>query len=100
MSGGQGGSVSLWLTMSGGQGGSVSLWLVMSGVLWSVVDVPHGTAVAPVTPEYGNGVCHFSNVFSPCFRWAAKTRLKTGNGTETVNIVERSCNGMVMETLF
>ena len=78
----------------------MSLWLTMSGVLWSVVDVPHGTAVAPVTPENGNRVCHFSNVFSPCFRWAAKTRLKNGNRTETVNIVERSCKGTVMETLF
>ena len=78
----------------------MSLWLAMSGVLWSVVDVPHGTAVSPVTPENGNGIWHFSNVFSPCFRWVAKTCLKNGNGTETVNIIERLCNGTVMETLF
>ncbi len=78
----------------------MSLWLTMSGVLWTVVDVPRGTAVAPVTPENGNGVCRFSNVFSSCFRWTAKTRLKNGNGMETVNIVEQSCNGTVMETLF
>ena len=75
----------------------MSLWLAMSGVLWSVVDVPHGTAVAPVTPENGNRVCHFSNVFSPCFRWAAKTQLKkwkqNGNGEHRRMVVQRNGNG-------
>ena len=71
----------------------MSLWLAMSGVLWSVVDVPRGTAVAPVTPENGNGACRFLNVFSPCFHWAAKKWLKDGNGKHRRTVVQRNSNG-------
>ena len=53
----------------------MSLWLAMSGVLWSVVDMPRGTAIAPVTPKNGNSLPFFEHVFT-VFSLGSKNTVK------------------------
>ena len=126
--GAQEGALSLWLTISGGQRGSaVTVARNFWGAERERVSVAHNVWGAErecvsVTRDVWGPLascwcaswhcCHtcdsrkwdwslpfFKRVFT-VLTLGSKTTVKNGNGMETVNIVERSCNKTIMETLF